>query len=160
VKFVPASMCAITLVVTSCKHEAPATTTTHDAGAALAHADAANADAASAGAGPVDVATTADSGTPIAAGSAPPEAGASATIFDRILAKPNDANATPDSLIPVVEKATGAKVAKARRTAAHWVLFQLAPANRTADDQAKAIEAIKATGAFSAVEGDRVMKVQ
>jgi hypothetical protein len=162
---------AVCIGAPSCKHDAPSSTTSnaaHDAGAGAAHADAAHADAAhadaahadaSAASAAVDADTSPPSGTPIATGSAPLEA-ATASVFDRILAKPNDANATPESLIPIVEQATGAKVARARRTAVHWMLFQLAPANRTADDQAKAIDAIKATGAFSAVEGDRVMKAQ
>ena len=149
-KFVLASF-ALTLI--ACTHKqptpianaasapaAPATTTTTTTTATAATTDAgATADAA---------ASDASSGK--------------ATVFDRILAKAKDQSATPDALKATVEAAANAKVKSARRTAVHWLLFQFEPtaSGRTADDQQKLIDALKATGVFEAVEGDRLMKVQ
>lgn len=97
-----------------------------------------------------------------ASGASSASAPARASAFDRILAKPKDAAASPDELRARVEKATGQKVELVRKSARTWLLFQFAPRSPPRDDaaQRKLMGDMKDTGLFDNVDADRLMKVQ
>jgi hypothetical protein len=86
----------------------------------------------------------------------------SATIYDRILAKPKKPEVDVDALRAEVEKKTGLKVTQARKTARTWIMLQFAPApgGRTASQQAELVAQLQKTGLFESVEGDRLMQIK
>lgn len=82
--------------------------------------------------------------------------------FDRILAKPKAQPFDVDALKALVEKKTGLKITKARKSAGKWVLFEFAPTSggRGEQDQAKLVATLQEMGEFTNVEGDKLMKVK
>jgi hypothetical protein len=84
------------------------------------------------------------------------------SVFDRVLAKPEDVGASLDELRGKIEKATGAKVQSIKKSMRTWVLIEFAPASPARGDaeQRRILDKIEGTGLFSKVEGDRMMKVK
>lgn len=88
--------------------------------------------------------------------------GINVTVWNRILAKAHARDLSPVDVQDMVEKATGQKVEKVRKTAGTFWLIQFAPVTpvRKKEDQQKLIDVLKATKAFATVEGDQVMTLK
>lgn len=146
----------------------PSATPVVDAGVVIADAGPVAAPVVDAGPPPV-----VDAGPPPASAAATGAATGSATpassdaprgtksVFDRVLAKPKEPGASHDAIKKKIED-TGLKVLSVKKSARTWVLIELAPTSpaRTAAQQQEAIAALRGTGLFSAIEGDRLMQVK
>ena len=99
--------------------------------------------------------------TPTSTSAATPSDDAPSSVFDRVLLKLKDAHDL-DTLAAHAEQLTGAKVQAARKSVASYALVTFAPTTppRDAAAQKLLVDALVASGAFSAVEGDRMMKAQ
>jgi hypothetical protein len=84
------------------------------------------------------------------------------TIWNRLIVKTAARDVAPEEVGREVERITGQKVEKVRRTAGTFWLVQLAPVQppRLKADQQKLVEQLKASGSFAIVEGDQIMTVK
>lgn len=90
-----------------------------------------------------------------------PDVPGKATAFDRVLAKPKAMPSEYGAIKALVEKETGHKIARVRKTAGTWLLLQFAPTpeGRDLNDQAKLVDVLKGMDEIASVEGDRLMQV-
>ena len=84
------------------------------------------------------------------------------TIYDRLVVKPKDAKATPAIVKAAVEKQTKMSVSSVRVTARRFFLVEMAPtrSKRGKDDQARLVQRLRESPAFSSVEADRLMQLR
>lgn len=84
------------------------------------------------------------------------------TIFNRLLVKPKDSALGAGQVQAIAEAATGATVAKVRRTAGTFWLVEFAPTSppRKAAEQKALIAALQKQGGFTVVEGDQIMTIK
>ncbi len=86
----------------------------------------------------------------------------SLSVFNRIIVKAKDRKATPATVKSAVEAQTKMSVSSVRVTARGFYLVEMAPTQpkRTKDSQARLVDLVRKSPAFSSVEADRLLQLR